>query len=771
MPLFHSKVYGIVQGVGFRPFVARLADKFNIYGSVSNKGPYVEIFAAGTTENLAGFYHELEAAPPERASILKVDTEEIERHEHFASFEIIESAKERGDIFVSPDIAICDKCQHELFDAHDRRYLHPFINCTACGPRLTILKSMPYDRERTTMGDFPMCEKCHEEYVSPETRRYDAQPVCCNNCGPEVYILGDTDCHGAAAITRARQTIIAGGIIAIKGIGGFHLCCDASNTSAVARLRELKHRPVKPFAVMARDIATVRQHCEISAGAATMLTGHQKPIVLLPWHADSTLAPKVAPGNPKIGMLLPYAPLHLLLFSYPDGLTMPDALIMTSGNPSGAPICRDDAGASQYLTSFTDLILTHNRQILIRADDTVMDWYNDEPYMIRRSRGFAPLPFMLGDDKFRGTVLGIGGELKNTFCVGHNSLFYPSPYVGDMSDLRTVQALKETVTRLTELLEAEPTIVATDMHPRYNTAAVAGELGLPVLPVQHHYAHILACMAENEYLEPVIGVSFDGTGYGTDGTIWGGELLLARLDGFERLGHIRPFRQAGGDKASTEGWRIAVAMLYGLYGQEKTTGLAPQLGLCSASELQAQFFMLGSNINVIKSTSAGRLFDAVSALLGIRLQSTFEGEASMYLEFAAEKYAAASGSTYSYTRPRRASKHSPAEPLILDTAEIFRELVTARLNGADSSQLSYDFHARLADEIILACELVRERTGLEAVALSGGVFQNTLLLSMVEKSLTELNFTVLRHHLIPPNDGGLCLGQALAAMYHINKSV
>lgn len=771
MPLFHSKVYGIVQGVGFRPFVARLADKYNICGSVSNKGPYVEIFADGTLENLTDFYHELETAPPERSSILKVDTAEVPSGEYFTTFEIIESAKERGDIFVSPDIAICEKCQHELFDPSDRRYLHPFINCTACGPRLTILKSMPYDRERTTMGDFPMCEACHEEYVSPETRRYDAQPVCCNDCGPEVYILGDTDCRGAAAITRARQTIIAGGIIAIKGIGGFHLCCDASNAAAVARLRELKHRPVKPFAVMARDITTVRQHCEVSDSAAAMLTGHQKPIVLLKWRANSTLAPEVAPGNPKIGMLLPYAPLHLLLFSYPDWLTMPDALIMTSGNPSGAPICRDDAGASQYLTSFTDLILTHNRQILIRADDTVMDWYDDEPYMIRRSRGFAPLPFMLGDDKFQGTVLGIGGELKNTFCVGHNSLFYPSPYVGDMSDLRTVQALKETVTCLTELLETEPTVVATDMHPRYNTAAVAGELGLPLLPVQHHYAHILACMTENDYLEPVIGVSFDGTGYGTDGTIWGGELLLARLDGFERLGHIRPFRQAGGDKASTEGWRIAAAMLYDLYGQEKTAELASQLDLCSASELTAQFFMLGSNINVIKSTSAGRLFDAVSALLGVRRQSTFEGEASMYLEFAAEKYAETSGSTYSYSRPNSARKQSPAEPLILATDDIFRELVTARLNEADSSQLAYDFHARLADEIIFSCEMARERTGLTTVALSGGVFQNTLLLSMVEKSLMKLNFTVLRHHLIPPNDGGICLGQALVAMYHVNKSV
>lgn len=775
MSLFHSKVYGIVQGVGFRPFVDRLAARYKIYGSVCNKGPYVEIFAQGSAAAVHAFLAAIENDPPERATILKLDTEQLAAPDTYTRFAIIESAKERGDIFVSPDIATCDKCRAELFDKNDRRYLHPFINCTACGPRLTILDAMPYDRERTSMGEFPMCPDCAAEYTSPKTRRYDAQPVCCNECGPEVYLIGEEDCRGAAAITRTRQTIAAGGIVAIKGIGGFHLCCDAQNAAAVNRLRTLKHRPVKPFAVMMRDIACVRRECELEPGEEDMLTGHQKPILLLRRKKDSKLCEAVAPGNPKVGVMLPYAPVQMLLFDYPDGIAMPDALIMTSGNPAGAPICRDDADAREALSGFTDLMLSHNRKIRIRADDTVMDWLDGKPYMIRRSRGFAPLPFMLKND-FHGQVLGIGGELKNTFCVGSNNLFYPSPYVGDMSDLRTMQALRKTIGRLTELLENEPAIVACDLHPRYNTTAIAKEMGLPLFPVQHHYAHIVSCLAENDCDEPVIGVSFDGTGYGTDGTIWGGEILRADYAGFTRLGHIAPFLQTGGDKAATEGWRVAVAMLYGLYNdKEKVTALADTLHLCAAKDLPAQFFMADSQVNAIRSTSAGRLYDAVSALLGIRTSSTFEGEASMYLEFAAENYLAAQGLA---PQTINLDKSAPAlhrldlsksdQSIILATDELFRYILTERLAGTDPQKLAFLFHAGLAACITAACDKAREHTGLTTCALSGGVFQNHLLVTLVSNALKAKGFRVLRHSLIPPNDGGLCLGQAVAAMYHIN---
>lgn len=771
MPLYHSKIYGIVQGVGFRPFVDRLAARFHILGSVCNKGPYVEIYAQGSSGAVASFLHAIENEPPERAAILKIDTVPCRAKQAYTSFAIIESAKESGDIFVSPDIATCDKCRAELFDKTDRRYLHPFINCTACGPRLTILDSMPYDRERTSMGEFPMCPDCKAEYTNPATRRYDAQPVCCSHCGPEVYILGDKACRGSAAITRTRQVIAHGGIVAIKGIGGFHLACDAGNLQAISRLRRLKHRPFKPFAVMLRNMDAVRRECRLENGQEAMLTGHQKPILLLRRKAGGRLCDLVAPGNPKIGVMLPYAPVQMLLFDYPDGVAMPDMLIMTSGNPAGAPICRDDREAAEALDGLADLILSHNRKIRIRADDTVMDWLDEAPYMIRRSRGFAPLPFMLKND-FAGQVLGIGGELKNTFCIGSNNLFYPSPYVGDMSDLRTVQALQETIGRLTELLEVKPTLVACDMHPRYHTSAAAHGLGLPVLPVQHHYAHIVSCMAENDCDQPVIGISFDGTGYGTDGTIWGGEILQADFAGFTRLGHIQPFLQAGGDKASREGWRIAVALLYGLFhDKDKVSSLARQLNLCQPQELPAQFFMADHKVNAILSTSAGRLFDAVSALLGIRTGSTFEGEASMYLEFAAARWQESSLTDLAMP-PLSALLHQPADgrPFILATGELFLHLLHERLRGTDTGKLAWQFHRGLAATILAACQKARETTGICTVALSGGVFQNHLLTKLVSDDLKANEFTVLRHSLLPPNDGGICLGQAVAAMWHLNHA-
>ena len=435
------KIFGIVQGVGFRPFVSRTANALGITGDVCNKGSYVEVRAQGTKDALQDFRKKLEKEPPERAVILKILQDSMEKAPLFHDFQIIESAHESGDVFVSPDIAICLKCQTELFDKSDRRYLHPFINCTSCGPRLTILDAMPYDRERTSMGAFPMCPACRYEYTHAETRRYDAQPVCCNDCGPHVYLLGGKE-RDHAAITRARHVLQAGGIVAVKGIGGFHLACDARNEAAVQRLRERKRRPQKPFAVMLRGLDAVRRECRLSDAQKAHLDNHQKPIVLLEKSGSGKIAASVAPAMPSLGVMLPYTPLHLLLFSLPDELAdFTDCLVMTSGNPSGAPICRTDEDALDALSSIADLILSHDREIRLRADDSVMDFYDGAPYMIRRSRGYAPLPLMLSAD-FQDSVLGIGGELKNTFCLAKNSLFYPSPYLGDMSDLRTLRATK-----------------------------------------------------------------------------------------------------------------------------------------------------------------------------------------------------------------------------------------------------------------------------------------------------------------------------------------
>ena len=765
------RVYGIVQGVGFRPTVSRHATSNGICGTVCNKGPYVEIYAQGQKKQMEGFLKALEVQPPKRAAILKINTEDVtaETDMHFETFDIIESEKTKGEIFVSPDIAICEECKEEMYDPKDRRYLHPFINCTCCGPRLTILDALPYDRERTSMKEFPMCPDCAEEYEDETTRRYDAQPVCCNKCGPEVYLIGRSE-RGRDAITYTRRMISEGKIVAIKGIGGFHLCCDATNEEAVQRLRTLKRRPAKPFAVMAKDESVVKRECVVTPEQEMILTGHQKPILLLDKENGGRLAPSIAPGNPKVGVMLPYAPVQLLIFQYDDGIKMPDILVMTSGNTSGAPICREDTEAVAELSHLCDAMLSHNRKIRIRADDTVMDFYKNEPYMIRRSRGYAPLPFMMSTD-WKGKVLAVGGELKNTFCIGVDSRFYPSPYVGDLEDLRTVKALQETIQRFQTLLEVHPQVVVCDLHPKYNSTVVAEELGYPVVKVQHHYAHILSCMVENDCQEPVIGVAFDGTGYGTDGTIWGGEILLADYEDFTRFGNITPFLQIGGDVSAKEGWRIAVSMIYGYTKDRELAGeIMKKLDLCSEKESKVQFAMADRKLNAVLSTSVGRLFDAVSAILGIRHKSSFEGEASMALEFAAEAYE---------QKDHEQKQNEKIDPLvyeedghvILNTQLLVQRIVEAKLQGADSGRLAYWFHEILAEQITAVCVEARNVSGRQKAVLSGGVFQNRLLLRLTEERLTEEGFEVLRHRMVPPNDGGIAVGQAAYGMAQLFRAM
>lgn len=747
------RVYGIVQGVGFRPFVSREASDLGLCGTVANKGSYVEIHAQGSEKAVEDLKKALESRPPERAMIMEMISAHLDEPP-FDSFEIIDSEKEKGDIFVSPDIAVCEKCKAELFDKTNRRYLHPFINCTQCGPRLTIMDSMPYDRVRTTMADFPMCKDCEDEYTDPATRRYDAQPVCCNKCGPEVYIIG-SEKKGAEAITAAREAVMVGKIIAVKGIGGFHLCCDAKNESAVKRLRKLKNRPAKPLAVMLKDISTARRECDFGEVQEKLLTGWQKPIVLLDKKTSGSLCESVAPDNPTVGVMLPYAPLHLLLFDYDDGVEMTDSLVMTSGNVRGAPICRSDEDALSEIAGFCDLILSHNRRILIRSDDTVMDTFEGKPYIIRRSRGYAPLPVMTScSDK--GQTLAIGGELKNTFCIRKGSLYYLSSYVGDMADIRTVKALEESVKRMCELLEATPQNVVCDMHPKYNTVAFAEGLDLSLKKVQHHYAHILSCMAENDYSEKVIGVSYDGTGFGTDCTIWGGEILLCDRTGFERMGSIKPFMQVGGDLSSKEGWRIAAMIVGSAYG-ERGGEICEKLGICTAKEYKLLSIMAEKKVNAVSSTSAGRLFDAASAVLGIRRSSTFEGEASMALQFAAEKFSREPFGIYEPMEKLTAEKEGR---IMLCTQALIKRLCQGMQNGEDKNRLAYEFHSLLADMTTQACRTISERTGVKVCALSGGVFQNKLLLKMVKCRLEKMGLRVLIHSLVPANDGGIALGQA-----------
>lgn len=810
-------LFGIVQGVGFRPFVALIAEQSDVRGSVCNKGPYVEIYVGGTETQVSEFERRLTGDAPERSSILKVETTEIDSAEfdqiiktQFADgaavdtsegaealtdkpFRIIQSEKVQGDIFVSPDIATCPKCEQELFDPSDRRYLHPFINCTACGPRLTILDSMPYDRVRTSMAEFPMCPDCEAEYTSPKTRRYHAQPVCCNDCGPELYLAYDRDgetLRRNSALFKTRRVIRDGGIVAIKGIGGFHLCCDATNEAAVARLRELKDRPFKPFAVMLKDIGVVKRECVVLDGQEELLTGPQKPILLFEKNTgdDTKLCPSIAPDNPNVGVMLPYNPVQYLLFRHPedpDDRPFPDCLVMTSGNPRGAPICRTDDEALEVLAPLCDLILSHDRKIRLRADDSVVSWHAGKPYMIRRSRGYAPLPFWVeprSETQDSRAVLGIGGELKNTFCIAKDKLFYPSPYIGDMADLRSVEALKEAVHRMGELLEVEPDVIVCDKHPLYHSSEVAKELGeemgVPVLEIQHHYAHTLSCMAENDHLEPVIGVSFDGTGYGDDASIWGGEFLLCDVHGFERAGSVEVFPQAGGDASSKEGWRIAVSLLKQALAAEAETPDGPpapelsdlvmSLQLCDQTQLSFLEAQIQGNINCVPSTSAGRVFDAASAILGFRRESTCEGEASMVLEFAAERYAKRFPDGTPLDGPAffPGEESTPGKPFHLPVAPFLLDLALRSLDGEDPDKLAYEFHLFFADLILDGCLRCRELSGRNVVALSGGVFQNLLLTDMSVEKLEQAGFNVLTHSLSAPNDGGIGLGQALFGMFN-----
>ena len=789
------RIYGIVQGVGFRPFVSRLADRYGISGSVCNKGSYVEIIARADESVIGDFVHAIEAEAPERSAIVKVKVMDSPVDISIDSgFKIALSKHEDGQIFVSPDIATCPDCARELFDKNNRRYLHPFINCTQCGPRLTILDSMPYDRVKTSMAGFPMCEACSDEYTDMDSRRYHAQPVCCNDCGPELYTLvgraSESDvqgmgtdserpegAYGAAALLETRAVIRSGGIAAIKGIGGFHLCCDAGSEAAVQRLRQLKARPMKPFAVMMRDLEVVGRECRLEPEMEPLLTGPQKPIILIPRRDDSAapenadskitdfrIAASVAPDNPNLGVMLPYTPVHLLLFNYPDDEPISDVLVMTSGNPSGAPICMNDEEALKYLSPMCDIILSNSRDIRIRADDTVMAFYRSKPYMIRRSRGYSPLPIVAKSESPHA-VLGIGGELKNAFCLGNKGLFYPSPYIGDMADMRSVRALEAATTRMERLLEIQPDIIVGDMHPGYNTSEMARVIaereGVPVMEVQHHHAHMVSCMAENEYEGTALGVTFDGTGYGPDGTIWGGEFILGDEKGYERVGSIAPFIHAGGDIASREGWRIAYSMISTALGSEAANRIGETLGLGDEKGRQSIDFMLGNNINTVKSTSAGRLFDAVSAVLGIKSVSTFEGEASMALQIAAER-AEAQGISLAPYEGRLMNIDEEQFELCTDT--LLMELAARSLADQDTDQLAYFFHKALADMIVIACCYQRTRCDVNVVALSGGVFQNLLLLRLVDDGLEREGFKVLKHGVVPTNDGGIALGQAAAGI-------
>ena len=714
---------GIVQGVGFRPFVKRLADRMGVRGSVSNTAGGVVIEAESADP--APFLAALRAEAPPHSRIESLAVEELPPA-GYAAFEIDASRPQPGAFtLVSPDLATCPDCLRELFDPDDRRHLYPFTNCTNCGPRYSITRDVPYDRPNTTMAPFRMCPECAREYAGPADRRFHAEPVACPACGPRLSM----------DIADARAAIEAGRILALRGLGGFQLACDALSAAAVARLRTRKRRSRKPFAVMARDLATVERLCFLSGPERALLASPAAPIVLLRMREPGALPPDLAPGLRELGVMLPYTPLHHLLLA--GSL---DCLVMTSGNITEEPIVIDNAAALEKLAPLADVFLLHDREIFMRVDDSVAR----PSGVLRRARGYAPDPIDLGFEA--GDVLATGGELKNTFCLTRGHYAIPSQHIGDLENFETLRFFEETLGNLKNVYRAAPRLIAHDLHPDYLSTRWAMRQPEPKIAVQHHHAHIASCMAENHLRGRVIGVAFDGTGYGTDGQIWGGEFLVCGYTGFERAAHLRYVPLAGGDRAILEASRMAAAHLFDAFGpgwRGIPTGI-PESRHAIFERLFARPALLTS--------SCGRLFDALSALTGLCRESSYEGEAAMLLEAAC------------------APEEEGAYPFALEGPEIdTRPLVRAAaadvMAGAAAGVVAARFHRALAGMVAETCLAVRGRTGLDRVCLSGGAFQNATLAALSIPLLEQGGFAVFTQRRVPPNDGGLSLGQAAVAAY------
>lgn len=728
-------VQGIVQGVGFRPWIHQLARKYALTGYVLNSTLGVTIEIEGPEEAQQAFLSDFRDSPPPQAVVDHLQ-EEVLESAGFQSFEIRESRWEAGEfVLVPPDIATCDACLADFRDPKNRRYGYPFTNCTHCGPRYSIIQDIPYDRRFTTMSEFRMCAACEAEYHDPADRRFHAQPNACPECGPWVELRDHSRLlsERGSAIRQTRLLLEQGRIVAIKGLGGFHLACLATEDASVRLLRERKRRSDKPFAVMARDVDSAAKFCELTEQDRVALLSARRPIVLTRRRIGAGLSPLLAPGLMQVGVMLPYTPLHYLLFDEAQY----DALVMTSGNLSEEPIaCRNEDTAG-VLNPLADYFLIHNRRIQIRVDDSVVRPFEGRERTLRRSRGFAPHPINLGRPV--NQILAVGGELKNVFCLTKDHYAVLSQHIGDLENLETLHVFEETLEHMKRFFRVEPQAVAYDLHPRYlSTRFALGLEGIRKFGIQHHHAHVAACMAENHLEGKVIGIALDGTGYGADGKIWGGEFLIADYLGFERFSHFRYVPLAGGDAAVREPWRSALA-----YADD--AGVADGLQV-DAGKRKIVRQMIAGRVNTIETSSCGRLFDAVSALLGVRLEANYEGQAAMELE------AIAVDSDAFYTFDLSGGE--------IDFRETIRNLIKDR-NQPDIA--AGRFHATLAQVILKVAQQIRADRGLNRVCLSGGSFQNFLLLSKAVKLLRDSRFEVYLHAQAPPNDGGISLGQAACA--------
>lgn len=749
-------VEGVVQGVGFRPFVYRLAERHRLSGSVRNDGRGVVVDVQGRAAALERFLDELATASPRPACAQRMTVVWAEPRADAATF-TIDASRREGEpaVHPPPDLAVCEACLAELRDPADRRHRYPFLNCTACGPRFTIIRALPYDRERTAMAGFTMCSACRAEYGDPRDRRFHAEPTACPACGPRLALRNADGAPRPSAdpLHDAAAALRAGRIVAVKGLGGYHLACDATNGAAVRELRRRKRREAKPLAVMVADLEVARRLCDVSDAEAALLASPARPIVLLARRATGGVADEVAPRCRDLGVMLPYTPLHHLLL---EAASVP--LVMTSGNASDEPIAFDDADALERLRGIADLFLLHDRPIEIRCDDSVARVVRGAPMLLRRSRGWVPLAIRLPVAAAR-PILACGGQLKSVVGLARGRDVFLSQHVGDLDDARAWRAFAEAVEHLRRLLDVTPAVVVHDLHPDYRSTVYARSLlGVERVAVQHHHAHVASCLADNGIDAPVIGVAWDGTGYGPDGSVWGGEFLVADLSGFERAGHLEPVPLAGGEAAVREPWRMAAVLLRAAYGPAMD-----RLDLAFVRRLDRAAWRVleraaERGLNAPPTSSAGRLFDAVASLLGLGDRVAFEAQAAMELEAQAEPEA---------DRTYAVSLREADGQVVVSTPAIVRGVAEDLLAGTTTARIAARFHATLAEVIGAVCDTLRRRTGLGRAALSGGVFQNAWLLRAAIARLEARGFEVLSHQQVPPNDGGLALGQAAVAARRI----
>jgi len=751
------RVNGIVQGVGFRPFIHKQITFYHLNGWIRNTSAGAEIELEGEESDIDAFLRDLWTKAPKLAVIQTVQFDKYEELNHYADFRIIESKSlDSRNTLISPDVCICDDCLAELRDPYNRRHRYAFLNCTNCGPRFTIIKDVPYDRPKTTMGVFPMCPDCHEEYTTITDRRYHAQPTCCPDCGPHLlWYAGNILMEGISddeAVAHCQKLLKEGGIVAIKGLGGMHLACTFDDPAVPARLRQRKHRDEKPFAIMCKDLETVKRFCTVSEAEEKLLTGFRRPIVLLRKKNPDSL--QQISENEYVGIMLPYTPLHYLIFDEAGGL---DALVMTSANLSDLPIMYRNEEALENLKNVADGFLLNNRDIHVRCDDSLLWAYDGHEYLARRSRGYVPFPVIM--QHTGPMVLACGAEQKASFCLSKNNYVFPSQHIGDLKNIETYENYQQQISHFQRLFDIKPSAIVCDLHPDYLSTSYAQERAededLPLLQVQHHYAHMAACMADNNVDEPCIGIIWDGTGYGTDGTVWGGEFLVGDFSGFTRRGRIDHIRLPGGDRVTKELDRTAASLL-------KDCGYGPEV--LPAQGVERIYQMLDMNLNCPKASSMGRLFDAVSAILGIKHKASYEGQGAVLLEAAA-----VSGVKETYP------------VLIEDLAEetgqeihVFRykPMVDAMMadleKGLDHGILAAKFMNTLVRMAAEMCQLIGNETGIHKVVLSGGSFQNMYILSRLMPLLKDEGFDAYCHCRVSANDEGLSLGQAAIALKRLN---